>query len=119
MKRKFDDTDRRKVILELEKHFNIKLKPIGKFKKFFQANDGYKYCVLGGWGAWHGIPKSIINQNDAEIQSTKLIFAKKSLDQISLFFAPFAPLVENKHKLTVNKQGDYHFNLVHKLKGNN
>jgi len=52
---KFDEYDRKKVIAELEKTFQVKLSPIGRRRKYLRDTTGRRYCVLGGVRrlAWH------------------------------------------------------------------
>jgi hypothetical protein len=50
---KFDEQDRRKVISEVEVHFNTKLSSVGSRPKYLEDKNGKSYWVLGGYEDWH------------------------------------------------------------------
>jgi hypothetical protein len=59
---KFSGDEREPVIERLETLNNITLKPVGTHKKFLKGSDGLYYCIVGGSGDWHAIPKDAMEQ---------------------------------------------------------
>jgi len=109
--KKFSETDRRRVIKHLEEFLNIKLTPIGRSRKYLSGSDGRKYCILGGYGEWHGVPSEILTQDHAGAARTNIIVARLLTDRIELFLGPIEHLFNNKNLLPLNKQDEYQFHI--------
>ena len=110
-KQKFGDTERRRVIEELEKLFSMKLTPIKSYKKYLSGTDGKKYCIVGGYEEWHGVPDEVIVQDQAGIAKTVLVVAVVLRDKIEMFLGPIEPLAKNRDMLTLVSGGGYQFNI--------
>ena len=73
---KFNDDEREPVIERIETVKNIKLKPVGRKKIFLKGSDGLYYCVVGGRGDWHAIPKEVMDQEKKDRGSVHLVIAR-------------------------------------------
>lgn len=107
---KFDSTDRRHVIAQLEKKLGVKLKRIGSRQKYLRDTEGKRYCIFGGYGNWHGIPREIVEREEREGQESVMVVAKKYDQHIGIFLGPLQPLAHNKHSLAYTKQDQFEFN---------
>jgi len=110
MHQKFDLYDRKKVISEIEKHFNITLTQIGNRKKWLQDQNGRSFWVLGGYENWHGIPPEMMEMENTKANG-KLIIAEKEKDRINIFSGDLGPFIKNKKTLSRTEKGDYHFHI--------
>ncbi|OGT81746.1 MAG: hypothetical protein A3H91_08430 [Gammaproteobacteria bacterium RIFCSPLOWO2_02_FULL_61_13] len=110
-KQKFDEIDRRKVIAELEKEFKVHLQSIGNRRIYLTDDNARRYCVLGGYEDWHGIPRDIMEREENDPSDTILVIAKRRRTSIDIFCGPFSPLIRNKKKLTRTNTGQFEFNL--------
>jgi hypothetical protein len=59
-KYKFDESDRAKVVSEVEKHFGVKLSRVGHYRKFLQDASGASYWILGAYEDWHGVKSDML-----------------------------------------------------------
>lgn len=73
---KFSGDERETVIERLETLKNIKLKPVRRYKKFLKGSDGLYYCIVGGSGDWHAIPKEVMEQEKKGQASVYLVIAR-------------------------------------------
>ena len=119
---KFDEYDRKKVIAELEKSFQVKLSPIGRRRKYLRDTTGRRYCVFGGYGDWHGIPEEIVEEeenlhaNEENLHANSvLVIAKKYKQTIDIYYGALREIIEGKSKLAFTKDRQYEFNI--KLQG--
>lgn len=108
---KFDDKDRKKVIQEIEQSLGIRLKRIGNFKKYLNGSDGNKYCVVGGYGGWHGLPGKVLEPISSREADRILVVARILKDRVELFRASMKPLIKYKSELTKASKGEYQFDL--------
>ncbi len=107
---KFDSNDRRHVITQLEKKLGVNLEQIGSYQKYMRDIEGKRYCILGGYGNWHGIPREIVEREEREGQESVLVVAKRYDQHIDIFLGPLQPLVQNKLSLAYTRQGQFEFN---------
>jgi hypothetical protein len=108
---KFDENDRRRVILAVEKRLSVTLTRVGAARKYLKDQCGCRYLVLGG-KLWHGVAESIFSTEKTR-EGTQIVVAMQHLGELEVFSAPFKPLVENKHSLPYsNSRDQYEFHLV-------
>jgi hypothetical protein len=105
---KFSDDERKPVIERLEKLKNIKLKPVGKSKVFHKGNDELYYCIVGGRGDWHEIPKEVMEQEKKDQASVYLVIARWLRTKIEIYGGLLKPLFGS---LSPNAQGNFQFDL--------
>ena len=108
---KFSGDEREPVIERLEILKNIKLKPIGKYKKFLKGSDGLYYCIVGGTGDWHEIPKQVMEQEKKAEASVYLVIARWLKTKIEIYGGLLKPLFELRGSLSQNEKGDFQFDL--------
>ena len=110
---KFGNADRNLVIAELEKIFSTKLKPIQimNSRKYLRADDGRRYCIVGGVGNWHGIHEAIFEIESLAPSNSALIVASKLRSKIDIFLGPLDVLVLHSDQLTHTKASLFEFNL--------
>jgi len=105
---KFSDYERKAVIERLETLKNIKLKPVGKSKVFHKGSDGLYYCIVGGRGDWHAIPKAVMEQEKKGQASVYLVIARWLRTKIEIYGGLLKPLFGS---LSPNEQGNFQFDL--------
>jgi len=108
---KFSGDEREPVIERLETLKNIKLKPVGRYKKFLKGSDGLYYCIVGGSGDWHAIPKEVMEQEKKGQASVYLVIARWLRTRIEIYGGLLKPLFELRGSLSRNEKGDFQFNL--------
>ena len=108
---KFSGDEREPVIGRLETLKNIKLKPVGRYKKFLKGSDGLYYCIVGGSGDWHAIPKEVMEQEKKDQASVYLVIARWLKTKIEIYGGLLKPLFELRGSLSPNKKGDFQFDL--------
>lgn len=108
---KFSDDEREQVIERLETLKNIKLKPVGRYKKFLKGNDGLYYCIVGGSGDWHAIPKEVMEQEKKDQASVYLVISRWLKTKIEIYGGLLKPLFELRDSLSRNEKGDFQFDL--------
>ena len=108
---KFDENDRYMVIKKLQDTLHVSLSPIRNYRKYLKDENGNRYCVLGGYDTWHGIPGLIIDERTIANVKRYLVIAVKFKSKMDLYMGLMDPLIENKHKLTKTKEGEYHFDI--------
>lgn len=108
---KFDENDRHMVINKLQDTLHVSLSPIRNYRKYLKDENGNRYCVLGGYDTWHGIPGLIIDENTIANVKRYLVIAVKLKSKMDLYIGLMDSLIENKHKLTKTKEGEYHFDI--------
>lgn len=113
---KFDETDRSKVISEVEKHFGVKLSRVEKYRKFLQDTSGKSYWVLGGYDDWHGISSGMLKEEQRRATAGVLVVAKRHKSTIDIFCGPLQPLIAGYRELSHTQTGDYQFNVA--IRGN-
>jgi hypothetical protein len=107
----FDDYDRKKVISELEKNFQVKLSSIGRRKKYLRDAAGKRYCVFGRSGDWHGIPEEIVQAEESSPGDSVLVIAKKYMKSIDIYCGSLGNLIKEKSRMTFTKDRQYEFNI--------
>ena len=115
-KPKFDETDRGKVISEVERHFDTKLSRVGNYRKFLQDPSGKSYWVFGGYDDWHGITSDMLQEEQTRATDGVLVVAKRHKSAIDIFSGPLKPLIANCRDLSHTQAGDYQFNIS--IRGN-
>lgn len=113
---KFDESDRGKVIAEVESHFGVTLSRVGKFHKFLKDASGKSYWVLGGYEYWHGVPSEMLEAEKQDPTDGVLIVAKRWPKAIDIFFGELQPMVVNERALCHTQTGDFQFNIF--IRGN-
>jgi hypothetical protein len=113
---KFDETDRRKVIAEIESHFEVKLTPVGTRRKYLQDQNKRTFWVFGGYEDWHGIPVDMMEAEEKRNFDGILVVAKRGLSKIDIYTGSLLPLIKSKKTLSHTKNGEYQFNI--RLRGN-
>ncbi len=108
---KFSGDEREPVIKRLETIKMIKLKPVGRYKKFFKGSDELYYCIVGGSGDWHAIPREVMEQEQKNQASVYLVIARWLKIKIELYGGLLRPLFESRGSLSRNERGDFQFNL--------
>ena len=106
---KFNNHDLNIVILELEARHGTTLEQVGRRPKWRCDNLGRNWCVLGGTGLWHGIPKAIIDAEQRTQHSGFLIIVKKGI-RLNVFEGHLSKIVEHADDLVETQQDHYHFN---------
>jgi hypothetical protein len=97
----FDEKCRRRVVRELQRHFRVDLKKIGRLRKYLVDNKGVRYIVLGGVEYWHGIPQSIFRDEESAAGETVLVIATLDGNSLDIFVGPFRPMLEHRGRLSV------------------
>lgn len=113
---RFDETDRHKVIAEIELHFGIKLSPVGTRRKYLRDQNKRTFWVFGGYEDWHGIPAEMMEAEEKLDAEGILVIAIRGLTSIDIYTGPLKPLIKSKKTLSHTKKGDYQFNI--QLRGN-
>jgi hypothetical protein len=113
---KFDETDRRKVIAEVEFHYQVKLAPVGSRRKFLRDQNGRTFWIFGGYEDWHGIPPEMMKAEEVYGDDGVLVIAKRHRNRIDIYCGVLKPLIQNKKSLSLSKKGDYQFNI--RIRGN-
>lgn len=110
---KFGDVEREKIISYLKSSLNIKLEPVGNRKKFCIGSNGNYYCIVGGTGDSHSIPKDVMNVCIQYADKSYLILARLLRTKMDLYLGSMKPLIESRSILSsVGKGGDhYGFNI--------
>ncbi len=108
---KFSRDEREQVIEKLETLKNIKLKPVGRYKKFLKGDDGLYYCIVGGIGDWHAIPKEVMEQEKMDQASVYLVISRWLKTKIEIYGGLLKPLFELRGSLSQNKKGDFQLDL--------
>lgn len=107
---KFDERDRQSVVDELERKLDIKLHTVGRYRKLFSDRASNYYCVVGGTGLWHGIPKKMLSLIEQNGNENYLVVAKKYVDKTIIYLGEIETLYKNKAKLPVAGNYQYEFN---------
>lgn len=113
--KKFDNTDRKFLIEEIEKIQGVKLEAIKPSRKLFKASNGLLYLISGGTEDWHGINENIMNQLvELEVENSENVFmiAKKYRTQMDICVGSLAVLLNHKHKLVKTQKGGFQFHCV-------
>src|SRR4249919_181358 len=110
---KFDENCRRRVVRELQRHFRVDLKKIGRLQKYLVDNKGVRYIVLGGVDYWHGIPHSIFRDEESAGGDTVLVIATLDGNSLDIFAGPFRPMLEHRDRLAVYE--DHHVVHLHRF----
>ncbi len=116
-KKKFDERDRDRVIKEIQKIAGIHLSPIGNYRKFFRGNDQKHYCVVGGYGDWHGLNKDFLAPLSAGEKDRILIIARMMRLRIELYAGSMNELIKNKNLLVWTKNtgsSEYQFDVEYR-----
>lgn len=108
---KFNEVDREKVIIEIEKHFRVKLRRIGNRKKLLVDHNKKTYWVFGGYKTWHGIPSEMLKDEQRNQTNGELIIATRDGKKIDIFAGPLQKLIENARELSRTQKGDFQFNI--------
>jgi hypothetical protein len=113
---KFDETDRRKVIAEIESHYQVKLTRVGTRRKYLQDQNKRTFWIFGGYEDWHGIPAEMMEAEEKRNVDGILVVAKRGRTRIDIYTGPLLPLIKNKKSLSHTQKGEYQFNI--RLRGN-
>jgi len=113
---KFDETDRRKVIAQIESHYQVKLTRVGTRRKYLQDQNKRSFWVFGGYEDWHGIPAEMMEAEEKRNADGILIVAKRGRTRIDIYSGPLLLLIKNKKSLAHSQKGEYQFNI--RLRGN-
>jgi hypothetical protein len=111
-KPKFDESDRKKVIAEVEEHFGVKLTPVGRHRRFLRDASDKAYWVLGGYDEWHGIPSEVIAEEQRRSSNGVLVVAKRHRTSIDVFAGSLQLFIANSHDLSHARAGDYQFHVT-------
>jgi hypothetical protein len=106
----FDENCERRVVRELQRHFRVDLRKIGRLRKYLVDNKGVRYIVLGGADYWHGIPQSVFQDEETAAGDTVLVIATLDGDGLDVFAGPFRPMLDHKDRLSVY-ENHYVFHL--------
>ena len=110
---KFDNHDRKRVVSEIQKIYDVTLRKVGRREKILKDESGKSYWVLGGTGDWHGIPKEMFVAEEKQHIEGLLIIAKRKVNSIDIFAGSLLSLLKNKNLLTVT-EGQYQFDISSK-----
>ncbi len=113
---KFDEQDRKKVISEVEKHFNVHLSRVGSRRKYLEDSNHKSYWVIGGYDDWHGIPPDMLKEEEKRNSNGVLVIAKRHTSRVDIYSGSLQTLIINKIKLSHTKKDDYQFNI--NIRGN-
>ncbi len=106
---KFGDVERENIISYLESLLKIKLKPVGNRKKFCNGSNGNYYCIVGGTGDSHSIPKEVMDVCIQYTDKSYLIVARLLKTKMDLYLGPMKPLIESRIILpSIGKGGDHY-----------
>jgi len=108
---KFDESDRRKVIAEVEAHFATKLSQVGRFKKYLEDEQGRPYWVLGGYDDWHGVSAEMVKKERRRQLGGVLVVAKRGRTSIDIYAGDLQQMVARESDLSHTQTGDYQFNI--------
>lgn len=108
---KFDETDRRKVIAEIESHYQVKLTRVGTRRKYLQDQNKRTFWVFGGYEDWHGIPAEMMEAEEKRNADGVLVVAKRGRTRIDIYTGPLLPVIKNKKNLAHTQKGEYQFNI--------
>jgi hypothetical protein len=111
-KHRFDETDRAKVVSEVEKHFDVKLSRVGNYRKFLQDASGTSYWVLGAYEDWHGVTSDMLEEQVRRANDGVLVVANRQRTAIDIFSGPLHPFIANRKALVHTQAGDYQFHTV-------
>lgn len=111
-KHRFDETDRDKVISEVEKHFGVKLTRVGNYRKFLQDASGRSYWILGAYEDWHGVTSDMLEEQVHRASDGILVIANRQKTTIDIFSGPLQPFIANSKDLVHTQAGDYQFHTV-------
>ena len=109
---KFDETDRGTVIVEVEKHFDVRLSKVGNFRKYLQDASGKSYWIFGGYEGWHEVTAKMLDEERRRSTDGVLVVAKRNRTSIEIFSGQLAPLIANSRDLSHTEKGDHQFNVV-------
>jgi hypothetical protein len=87
------------------------LKSAGKDKKLLKGSDGLYYCIVGGSGDWHEIPKEVMEQEKKRQASVYLVIARWLRTKIEIYGGLLKPLFELRRSLSRNQRGHFQFEL--------
>ena len=99
MPEKFDNTDRAAVIRLIEQAFDVKLKKADRLQKWLRDETGRHWCVIGGIGDFHGIPKQIMECEREGAADDQLVLAKKLVDRLDVYAGSLRPLIDARNCL--------------------
>lgn len=111
MTEKFSARDRNLVINYIQAISAKNLHKIRKFQKYLQDESGKRYCIFGAIENWHGLPKNIVELEEASAAPSTAIIALKTKTKISIYKTDFKDLIKRKQKMSdVGK--DFQFNTT-------
>lgn len=111
MAEKFDNWDRKRVIDEVQEYYDVKLEKVGGRDKWRRDESGKNWWILGGKDDWHGIPKEMMEDEEARCDGDgMLIIAQRKHTCLDVFSGLLHRLVNERDKLSrVRSTGDYQF----------
>jgi hypothetical protein len=113
---RFDETDRRKVIAEIQSHYGVKLSPVGTRRKYLRDQNNRTFWVFGGYEDWHGIPAEMMEAEEKRNAEGILVVAKRVRTKIDIYTGPLLPLIISKKSLSHTQKDEYQFNI--RIRGN-
>lgn len=117
--RKFDEVDRNRVVKEVQKTLQITLSPIGRYRKYFKGDDQKNYCIIGGYGDWHGLQGEFLLPLASGEKDRVLVIARVLRNRMELYAASMQELIRNKDRLVIAKNStgsEYQFDVEYKYK---
>jgi len=114
---KFDEADRKRVIRAVEARFNVKLRPVGRRRKWLLDNAGRNYWVLGGYEEWHGIPEEMMRAERSAAVEGILVVAARKKSSMTVFAGSVTGLVRCADKLYRAKKTTGDFQFTYKVRG--
>ena len=108
-KLKFDEVDRKKVIAEVEKHFEVTLTPVGSQRVYLADLEGKSYWVFGGYGDWHGVSSHMLAEEQLHSTDGVFVVAKRHHAAIDVFSGQLKTLIANSRALSHTKTGGCQF----------
>ncbi|MBV1930794.1 MAG: hypothetical protein KUG71_03680, partial [Porticoccaceae bacterium] len=110
-KLKFDNTDRRHVVEEIERHVGEKLSRVGRRHIYLSDKSDNRYIVLGGIDDWHGIPDDVIEDIEQHKSQAYLAIAIKNQKSLKIYFGEMEPLLNSLKYLDRPGNDKYTFHV--------
>lgn len=110
--KKFSSADRKEVIRFLENTWEIQLTKIGtRQQKYLKDETGTRYCLFGGYGSWHGIPRKIVEAEREKQDDSVFVIAVRHTNRIDVYSGVLRLLVNSTNQLSHTSQDQYEFNF--------
>ncbi len=103
---RFNEKDRQYAVRIVENKLQVRLRSIGRWRKYFCDQRGKRYIILGGHGDWHGISKKIfLEEENGKVHNpsvTSLYVAKMYSDKMVIFSGLFESFVKKQNTSYAN-----------------